>query len=181
MFAPARPPRQSLAFGSLGVTSTAEPPVLVAWWSAPLQPLRQAGWHIGRDASLPKCAVQRVRQSSHRAPPTAPPSNGEGDINGRLPTAAAPALHFVSLRGVRRGPLPFIPRCPCTCAAPRRSRSRTATDECGAEHSSTPHPTPRDQQPQTAPSEIRAGGFEINCRSTECECGRVGAARQPMA
>lgn len=36
------------------------------------------------------------------------------------------------------GPLPFIPRCPCTRASPRRSRSRTATDECGADISSTP-------------------------------------------
>ena len=32
---------------------------------------------------------QRVRQSSHRAPPSKPPSMGEGDINGCLPVAAA--------------------------------------------------------------------------------------------
>jgi hypothetical protein len=49
----ARPPRQSLAFGSLGVTSAAEPPLLVIVRSAALQPLRQASWHIGRDAAPP--------------------------------------------------------------------------------------------------------------------------------
>ena len=71
-------------FAALGVTSAAEPPLLVNVRSASLQPLRQASWHIGRDAAPPVGRRQHVRQSSHRAPPTAPPSNCEGDLWGDL-------------------------------------------------------------------------------------------------
>ena len=52
------------------------------------------------------------------------------------------------VRALRRA-VPFIPRCPCAHAASRRSWCRTATDECGAEHSSTAQPTPRDQTPES--------------------------------
>ena len=72
VLAAARPPRQSLAFGSLGGTSAAEPPLRVIVRSAALQPLRQANWHIGRNAAPSPGRRQPVRQSSHRAPPTRP-------------------------------------------------------------------------------------------------------------
>jgi len=81
MFAAARPPRQSLACGSLGGTSAAEAPLLVIVRSAALQPLRQASWHISRDA-LPTLEGQRVRQSSHRAPPTTPVESRGGLVGG---------------------------------------------------------------------------------------------------
>lgn len=55
-----------------------------------------------------------------------------------------------------RGSPPFIPRSPCCNARWRRSRCCTATDECGAGTSSTTWLSPRDQQPRTAPSELRA-------------------------
>ena len=102
----ARPPRQSLAFGFLGGTSAAVPPLLVGVRSVAPQPLRQASWHIGRVAA-PTVEGQPVRQSSHRAPPTAPPSNCEGDINGRLPTGAARLQKGVALDERLFVPEPF--------------------------------------------------------------------------
>jgi hypothetical protein len=78
----ARPPRQSLAFGSLGGTSAAEPPLLVNLRSAALQPLRQSSWHSGRDAAPPGGRGQPVRQSSHRAPPSCAPVELRGGLVG---------------------------------------------------------------------------------------------------
>ena len=77
-----RPPRQSLAFGSLGGTSAAEPPLLVNLRSAALQPLRQSSWHSGRDAAPPGGRGQPVRQSSHRAPPSCAPVELRGGLVG---------------------------------------------------------------------------------------------------
>jgi len=93
MLAAARPPRQSLACGSLGDTSAAEPPLLVDARSASLQPLRQASWHIGRDAAPPVGRGQPVRQSSHRAPPTAPPSIARGTCGGIFKRWAGKLAH----------------------------------------------------------------------------------------
>ncbi|WP_140636300.1 hypothetical protein [Methylibium rhizosphaerae] len=45
-------------------TSAAGPPLLVNVRSAALQPLRQASWHIGRDAAPPGGRWQPVRQAS---------------------------------------------------------------------------------------------------------------------
>ena len=137
----ARPPRQSLAFGSLGGTSAAEAPLLVIVRSASLQPLRQASWHIGRDA--------------------APPVSGGSPCASR-PTALPPLRPRQSVRGT--------PRCPGHRVGPRRCRSRTATDECGAEPGSRACPTPRDQLPRVAPSEIGAGPFELE-RRDPCAIG----------
>ncbi len=77
---PARPPRQSLRLVSRRPqrrrTSCAGRP-------SPLQPPRQASWHIGRDAASPEHG-QRVRQASHRAPPSCAPVKCEGDLWGDL-------------------------------------------------------------------------------------------------
>ena len=79
---PARPPRQSLTFGSLGVTSAAEAPDLRGWvvvFAATAAPNKLA--HRPRRC-VDRNAGQRVRQSSQRAPPTAPPSSVRGTCGG---------------------------------------------------------------------------------------------------
>jgi len=43
----------TVPFAALGGTSAAEPPLLAIVRSVSLQPLRQASWHIGRDAAPP--------------------------------------------------------------------------------------------------------------------------------
>ena len=93
VLAAARPPRQSLACGSLGGTSAAEAPLLVIVRSAALQPLRQASWHIGRDAAPPVGRGQPVRQSSHRAPPTRPRRIARGTCGGIFKRWAGKPAH----------------------------------------------------------------------------------------
>ena len=108
MIGPARPARQSLTFGSLGVTSAAEAPD-----HAPDGRLRcnrrarQAGTSVA--ALRRPMTGQRVRQSSHRAPPSGtdgrmhgvarrpadPGHAGAADHRGRTGTAIDPALKHV--------------------------------------------------------------------------------------
>jgi len=80
VLAAARPPRQSLACGSLGGTSAAETPLLVA--------VR---------AASPCCAARRrwqpVRQSSHRAPPTRPRRIARGTCGGIFKRWAGKPAH----------------------------------------------------------------------------------------
>jgi hypothetical protein len=114
-------------------------------------------------ASVPAGRALDIRPHAHASGRIARRQGGgathsSAAICANRSTARAGARAFRGING--RHPAPFIPRCPGTRASSRRSRSRTATDECGAEITSTPEPTPRDQQPRTAPSEIGAGVFE---------------------
>jgi hypothetical protein len=77
-----------------------------------------------------------------------------------------------------RGSPPLKPRSPCRCARWRRSWCRTATDECGADTSSTAWLSPRDQQPRTAPSELRAGGGKAG-RTSRLRGSKGHAVRVP--
>ena len=104
----ARPPRQSLACGSLGGTSAAEPPLFVIVRSAALQPLRQASWHIGCDAALPVGRWQPVRQSSHRAPPSCAPVPCEGDLWGDL-HGGGPGNWLTASAAEEHHPSPSLP------------------------------------------------------------------------
>lgn len=84
--------------------------------------------------------LQFVRLTSHRAPPSCAPVPSEGDINGAFPL---------------RGPLPFIPRCPCGRAGSRRSgfaRRPTNAGQNSAQHCTCAE----DPRAKTALSEIRA-------------------------
>jgi hypothetical protein len=51
---------------------------------ASLQPLRQASWHIGRDAAPSEHGAARAPGQPTALPPAAPPSCGEGDLWGDL-------------------------------------------------------------------------------------------------
>ena len=94
-------------FAALGVTSAAEAPPLVIVRSAALQPLRQASWHIGRDAAPPVGRRQPVRQSSHRAPPTAPPSRVRGTCGGIFIAVGRETGSLLRLRRTPPIPNPF--------------------------------------------------------------------------
>ena len=84
VFGPARPARQSLSVGQPGVTSAAVPPGLGSLKgsdAAAVAPGKLS--HRAARLRAPP-GWQRVRQSSHRAPPSKPPSMGEGDLWGDL-------------------------------------------------------------------------------------------------
>jgi hypothetical protein len=107
----------------------------------------------------------------------ASPSPAASGANRSAARAVARAF-----RGIGRcppacgGPLPTIPRCPGASAALRRFRCRKATDECGAEHRSPPHLTPRVQQPSKTnswlPRNLGQGGVSTNTNQCRVLLGR---------
>ena len=81
---PARPARQSFAFGSFGVTRSAETPALKRWAGAFAQPLRQASCHSAHRAPGPSSpSLQPSSPVQPTAlPPVAPPSFMRGTDGG---------------------------------------------------------------------------------------------------
>ena len=153
--APARPGAGPLKTGGAGESarsgSTAAPVVRLwrPWWHAgrrgaaarfirpaALQPLRQASWHIGRDAAPPVGRWQPVRQSSHPRSPHGAPVDLRGGLVGgsssggpgnRLTASAAKTrTHPQPLPSRWKGPSP-TPRPPqggCEGVRARGSASR---------------------------------------------------------
>ena len=78
---------------ALGVTPVAGPPLLVNVGSPSLQPLRQASWHIGRDAEAPCEKGSPCASRPTALPPAAPPSRVRGTCGGIFKRWAGKLAH----------------------------------------------------------------------------------------
>lgn len=90
----------------LGGTSAAEPPLLVIVRSAALQPLRQAGWHIGRDAAPPVGAGSPCASRPTALPPRRPRRIARGTCGGIFKRWAGKPAHCFGCEESHPSPTP---------------------------------------------------------------------------